>query len=88
MDSISKLNQDVKHYDPHVRQNAVIGFGRYFEDDNARNSLKDEEKANIVATLLTCLEPKEKSIEVKGRTVRIFSQIAKYLKEAEIIQVI
>ena len=87
MDSISKLNQDVKHYDPHVRQNAVIGFGRYFEDDNARNSLKDEEKANIVATLLTCLEPKEKSIEVKGRTVRIFSQIAKYLKEAEIIQI-
>ena len=87
MDSISKLNQDIKHYDPHVRQNAVIEFGRYFEDDNARNSLKDEEKANIVATLLTCLEPKEKSIEVKGRTVRIFSQIAKYLKEAEIIQI-
>ena len=87
MDSISKLNQDVKHYDPHVRQNAVIGFGRYFEDDNTRNSLKDEEKASIVATLLTCLEPKEKSIEVKGRTVRTFSQIAKYLKEAEIIQI-
>ena len=75
MDSISKLNQDVKHYDPHVRTNAVIGFGRYFEDDKARNGLKDEEKANIISTLLTCLEPKEKSIEVKGKTVKTFTGI-------------
>ena len=87
MDSISKLNQDVKHYDPHVRTNAVIGFGRYFEDDKARNGLKDEEKANIISTLLTCLEPKEKSIEVKGKTVKTFTEIAKFLKEAEIIQI-
>ncbi len=33
------------------------------------------------------LEPKEKSIKVKWRIIRIFSQIAKNLKEAEIIQI-
>ena len=87
LDEISKLYKDIKHYDPHVRQNAVIGFGKHFLDDNARNALKDEEKANIVNVLLQCLEPKEKSIEVKGRTVRTFSQITKFLTENEIIQV-
>ena len=87
LDDLQKLYKDIKHYDPHVRQNAVIGFGKYFLDDNARNSLKEEEKANIVNVLLQCLEPKENSIEVKGRTVRTFSQITKFLTENEIIQV-
>ena len=31
----------------------MTGFGRYFENDNATNSLKNEEKTNIIATLLT-----------------------------------
>jgi hypothetical protein len=87
LDDLKKLYKDITHYDPHVRQNAVIGFGKHFLDDTARNSLKEEEKANIVNVLLQCLEPKENSIEVKGRTVKTFSQITKFLTENEIIQV-
>ena len=29
MDSISKLQEDLKNPDPHFRQNAVIGFAKY-----------------------------------------------------------
>lgn len=87
MEDLNKLYKDLQHYDPHIRQNAVWGLGKYFQDNNARKNLTNEEKGKIVTSLLSRLEPKENSIEVKGRTVKIFSQIAKYLTEAEIVQI-
>ena len=91
MDPIPKLEQDLKNPDPHFQQNAVIGLGKYFEIEEARNQLNEEEKTLIVRLLLTCLEPKkrveEESVEVKARTVKVFKSISIYLKDAEIIQV-
>ena len=87
MEDLNKLYKDLTHYDPHIRQNAVWGLGKYFQDNNTRKNLSPEEKTKIVNSLLTRLEPKEGSIEVKGRTVKIFSQIAKFLTEAEIVQI-
>ena len=86
MENLNKLYKDLTHQDPHFRQNAVISLGRYFTDTKARESLTPDEKSNIVSQLLTRLEPKEDSIEVKGRTVKVFSQIACFLNESEIIQ--
>ena len=86
MENLNKLYKDLTHQDPHFRQNAVISLGRYFSDTKARESLTPDEKSNIVSQLLTRLEPKEDSIEVKGRTVKVFSQIACFLSESEIIQ--
>ena len=86
MENLNKLYKDLTHQDPHFRQNAVISLGKYFSDTKARESLTPDEKSNIVSQLLTRLEPKEDSIEVKGRTVKVFSQIACFLSESEIIQ--
>ncbi len=87
MDPIPKLQEDLKNPDPHFRQNAVIGLAKYFENETARKNLKEEEKAIIVKHLLSCLKPEEESVEVKGRTVKVFKSISIYLKDAEIIQV-
>ena len=87
LDKISKLEEDLKNPDPHFRQNAVIGLGKYFENKEARENLKEEDKALIVNHLLECLKPSEESDEVKGRTVKIFKNISIYLKDAQIIQV-
>ncbi|MCQ2815899.1 MAG: hypothetical protein MJ252_01410 [archaeon] len=87
MEDLNKLYKDLDHYDPHVRQNAVIGLGRYFEDETSRQKLSEEEKSNILTKILSRLEPSEGSIEVKARTVRILSQIAKFSKESEIEQI-
>ena len=87
MDPIPKLQEDLKNPDPHFRQNAVIGLAKYFENEEARKQLKEEEKALIVKHLLACLKPEEESVEVKGRTVKVFKSISIYLKDAEIIQI-
>ena len=72
MDTIPKLQEDMKNPDPHFRQNAVIAFGKYFEDESKRSKLTEPEKATIVKHLLKCLNPEEKSVEVKARTVKVF----------------
>ena len=87
MDPIPKLQEDLKNPDPHFRQNAVIGLAKYFENEEARKQLKEEEKAVIVKHLLACLNPEEDSVEVKARTVKVFKSISVHLKDAEIIQV-
>ena len=90
MDPIPKLEKDLANPDPHFQQNAVIGLGKYFENEQARNQLTEEEKALIVRLLLSCLKPKDEekdSVEVKARTVKVFKNISIYLKDAEIIQV-
>ena len=87
MDPIPKLQEDLKNPDPHFRQNAVIGLAKYFENEEARKQLKEEEKALIVKHLLACLKPEEDSVEVKARTVKVFKSISIHLKDAEIIQV-
>jgi len=51
-----------------------------------RNSLKEEEKTFIVNGLLSRLETKEDSLEVKDCTVKNLSLISKYLRENENIQ--
>ena len=83
LEPISKLQKDLENPDPHFRQNAVIGLGKYFENEEARNKLKEEEKTNIVNHLLKCLKPEETSMEVKTRTVKIFKEISIHLKDAE-----
>ena len=87
LEPINKLEKDLENPDPHFRQNAVIGLGKYFENEEARNKLKEEEKTKIVKYLLKCLKPEEKSMEVKTRTVKIFKGISIHLKDAEIIQI-
>ena len=87
MDPIPKLLEDLKNPDPHFRQNAVIGFGKYFENEEARKKLTEEEKATIVKHLITCLKPEEESVEVKGQTVKVFKRISIHLKDAEIVQI-
>ena len=87
LESIPKLQKDLENPDPHFRQNAVIGLGKYFENEEARNKLKEEEKTKIVNHLLKCLKPEETSMEVKTRTVKIFKEISIHLKDAEIIQI-
>ncbi len=91
MDPIPKLEEDLKNPDPHFVQNAVIGFGKYFENEEARKNLKEEEKTRIVQHLIDCLkpaeDPKNESVEVKARTVKVFKNISIYLKDAEIIEV-
>ena len=87
LEPISKLQKDLENPDPHFRQNAVIGLGKYFENEKARKDLKEAEKSLIVKALLDCLKPKEESMEVKTRTVKIFKEISMHLKDAEIIQI-
>ena len=87
LEPISKLQKDLENPDSHFRQNAVIGLGKYFENENARKSLKEAEKTLIVSHLLKCLKPEETSMEVKTRTVKIFKEISIHLKDAEIIQI-
>ena len=87
LEPISKLQKDLENPDPHFRQNAVIGLGKYFENEEARNKLKEEEKTRIVSHLLKCLKPQEKSMEVKTRTVKIFKEISIHLKDAETTQI-
>ena len=87
MDPIPKLQEDLKNPDPHFRQNAVIGLAKYFENEEARNKLTEDEKAVIVSQLIEHLGPKEDSVEVKGRIVKVFKSISIHLKDAEIIQV-
>ena len=87
LEPIPKLQKDLENPDPHFRQNAVIGLGKYFENEEARKKLKEAEKTLIVSHLLKCLEPKEESMEVKTRTVKIFKEISIHLKDAEIIQI-
>ena len=87
LEPISKLQKDLENPDPHFRQNAVIGLGKYFENEEARNKLKEEEKTKIVNHLLKCLKPEEKSMEVKTRTVKIFKEISIHLKDAETTQI-
>ena len=85
LEPISKLQKDLENPDPHFRQNAVIGMGKYFENEEARKNLKEAEKTAIVNHLLNCLKPKEDSMEVKTRTVKIFKNISTHLKDEEII---
>lgn len=87
MDPIPKLQEDLKNPDPHFVQNAVIGLAKYFENEEARNKLTEDEKAVIVSQLIEHLGPKEDSVEVKGRIVKVFKSISIYLKDAEIIQI-
>ena len=87
LEPISKLQKDLENPDPHFRQNAVIGLGKYFENEEARNKLKEDEKTKIVNHLLKCLKPEEKSMEVKTRTVKIFKEISIHLKDAETTQI-
>ena len=87
LEPIPKLQKDLENPDPHFRQNAVIGLGKYFENEEARNKLKEDEKTKIVNHLLKCLKPEETSMEVKTRTVKIFKEISIHLKDAEIIQI-
>jgi hypothetical protein len=87
LEPLSKLQKDMENADSHFRQNAVIGFGKYFENEEARKNLKEAEKAMIVNSLLKCLKPKEESMDVKTRTVKVFKEISAYLKDTEIIQI-
>ena len=87
MEDLNKLYADLKHFDPHIRQNAVIALGKYFEDETTRKRLTQEEKSGIIGKMLTNLDPEELSVEVKGRTVRVLSQIAKFSSENEIEQI-
>ena len=87
LEPLSKLQKDMENADSHFRQNAVIGFGKYFENEEARKNLKEAEKTMIVNSLLKCLKPKEESMDVKTRTVKVFKEISAYLKDTEIIQI-
>ena len=87
LEPIQKLKNDLEHTDPHFRQNAVIGLGKYFENEEARQKLSEEEKTLIISLLLKCLEPKEESVDVKTRTIKIFKEISIHISEAEIIQI-
>jgi len=51
------------------------------------NTMKEDDKSKIVTGLLSRLEVKEDSLEVKGVTVKEFSRLSKHLKEAEIVQI-
>lgn len=85
MDDLEKLYKDLNSYDPHFRQNAVRFLAMKF--DQERNTLKEDEKKRILDALLSRLDPKEDSLEVKGVTVREFGKLAKILKDNEIIQI-
>ena len=87
MDTIPKLEEDMKNPDPHFRQNAVIALGKYFQDETKRSNLTESERTRIVKLLINCLKPKENSEEVKTRTVKIFKSICIHLTEAEIDQI-
>ena len=76
LEPLSKLQKDMENADSHFRQNAVIGFGKYFENEEARKNLKEAEKTMIVNSLLKCLKPKEESMDVKTRTVKVFKEIS------------
>ena len=49
--------------------------------------MKEDDKSKIVTGLLSRLEVKEDSLEVKGITVKEFSRLSKHLKESEIVQI-
>ena len=84
MKSIPELQEIMKNPDPHFRTNAVIDLGKYYEDESLRSKLTEQEKSTVVKMLIDCLNPKEKSIEVKSKTTNIFKKISIYLKETEI----
>lgn len=69
----------------YIRYNSVKSLSQMFIDNI--NTIKEDEKSKIVTGLLSRLETKEDSIEVKGVTVKEFSRISKFLKEAEIVQI-
>jgi hypothetical protein len=87
MEDVNILLKDLTNYDPHFRQNAVRFLSNLFLEDAKRNALKDDDKTKIVTGLLSRLDVKEDSLEVKGCTVKHFGLISKHLKENEIIQI-
>lgn len=85
MDDLNKLLKDLTNYDPHFRQNAIRFLSQKFIKEYEQ--LQEETKNKIIEGMLSKLDVKEDSLEVKGITVREFGRMAKLLKEKEIIQI-
>lgn len=84
-DELQKLFKDLSNYDPHFRQNSVRFLSQKYIKEH--DILKDDIKDKIIDGLLSKLDIKEDSLEVKGATVREFGKMAKLLKEKEVIQI-
>ena len=67
------------------RYNSVKALSQLLIDNI--NTMKEDDKSKIVTGLLSRLEVKEDSLEVKGITVKEFSRLSKHLKESEIVQI-
>ena len=92
LEPFSKLEKDFDNPDPHFRENAIIGFGKYFENDEVRKKLTEKEKTIIVDNLLKCLNLKEEEVDdyninLKTRAMKILKEISIHLTQAEIIQI-
>ena len=85
MDDLPKLLKELDHHDPHFRQNSVRFLSQKYTTQY--NNLKQEEKVKIIDGLISKLDTKEDSLDVKGVTVREFGKMAKFLKEEEIVKV-
>jgi hypothetical protein len=64
MDDLNKNLKELTNYDPHFRYNSVKALSQYFIDNI--NSIKEDDKNKIVNGLLSRLEVKEDSLDVKG----------------------
>lgn len=85
MDDLKKLFDDLVNFDPHFRQNAVRFLSeKYIKEHSTMN---EENKKKIIDGLLSKLNDKEDSLEVKGVTVREFGRMAHLLKENETVQI-
>jgi cullin-associated NEDD8-dissociated protein 1 len=73
------------HFTLYIRYNSVKALSQIMIDNI--NTMKEDDKSKIVTGLLSRLEVKEDSLEVKGVTVKEFSRLSKHLKEAEIVQI-
>ena len=83
LEPFSKLEKDFDNPDPHFRENAIIGFGKYFENDEVRKKLTEKEKTIIVDNLLKCLNLKEE--EVDDYNINLKTRAMKILKATELI---
>lgn len=84
-EDLGKLLKDLKHHDPHFRQNAVRFLSQKYI--NEFKILKLEDRNSIIEGLISKLDKKEDSLEVKGVAVREFGKMAKILKEEDAIKV-
>jgi cullin-associated NEDD8-dissociated protein 1 len=84
-EDLGKLLKDLKHHDPHFRQNSVRFLSQKYI--NEFKTLKLEDRNSILDGLISKLDKKEDSLEVKGVAVRELGKMAKILKEEDAIKV-